>query len=79
LLIVDEAHNLTGNAYGEAVKLIIKNSTNLKVVLLSATPMKNLTTYWTPAGSFGATLVGKDLGGKTFKQLLDQMVADMLV
>lgn len=42
LLIVDEAHNLTGNAYGDAVKLIIKNSTNLKVVLLSATPMKNL-------------------------------------
>lgn len=42
LLIVDEAHNLTGNAYGDAVKLIIKNSTNLKIVLLSATPMKNL-------------------------------------
>ena len=44
-----------------------------------ATPMKNLTTYWGTAGSFGETLVGKDLGGKTFKQLLDQMVADMLV
>lgn len=42
LLIIDEAHNLTGNAYGDAVKLIIKNSTNLKVVLLTATPMKNL-------------------------------------
>ena len=42
LLIVDEAHNLTGNAYGDAVKTIIKNSTNLKVILLSATPMKNL-------------------------------------
>lgn len=42
LLIVDEAHNLTGNAYGDAVKLIIKNSSNLKVLLLSATPMKNL-------------------------------------
>lgn len=42
LLIVDEAHNLTGNAYGEAVLEIIKKSTNLKVILLTATPMKNL-------------------------------------
>ena len=42
LLIVDEAHNLTGNMYGDAVKEIIKNSTNLKILLLSATPMKNL-------------------------------------
>lgn len=42
LLIVDEAHNLTGNNYGDAVKMIMKNSTNLKLILLSATPMKNL-------------------------------------
>jgi len=42
IIIVDEAHNLTGNAYGEALMHIIKNSINLKVVLLSATPMKNL-------------------------------------
>lgn len=42
LLIVDEAHNLTGNTYGEAVQTIIKASKNLKVVLLTATPMKNL-------------------------------------
>jgi superfamily II DNA or RNA helicase len=42
LLIVDEAHNLTGNSYGDALKLIIKNSVNLKLLLLSATPMKNL-------------------------------------
>lgn len=42
LIIVDEAHNLTGNAYGEALKTIINNSVNLKLVLLSATPMKNL-------------------------------------
>ena len=42
LLIVDEAHNLTGNAYGEALMKIIRNSINLKVVLLTATPMKNL-------------------------------------
>jgi hypothetical protein len=42
ILIVDEAHNLTDNNFGEALKKIIKNSTNLKVVLLSATPMKNM-------------------------------------
>ena len=42
LLIVDEAHNLTGNEYGEALKLIIKKSKNLRIILLTATPMKNL-------------------------------------
>ena len=42
VLIIDEAHNLTGNEYGDSVKKIIKNSKNLKVVLLTATPMKNL-------------------------------------
>uniref|UniRef100_A0A6C0LTB3 Helicase ATP-binding domain-containing protein n=1 Tax=viral metagenome TaxID=1070528 RepID=A0A6C0LTB3_9ZZZZ len=42
LLIVDEAHNLTGNEYGDAVKKIIEISKNLRIVLLSATPMKNL-------------------------------------
>ena len=42
LLIVDEAHNLTNNNFGEALKKIIKNSVNLKIVLLTATPMKNL-------------------------------------
>lgn len=42
LLIIDEAHNLTNNNYGDAVMQIIKNSQNLKVVLLTGTPMKNL-------------------------------------
>ena len=42
LIIIDEAHNLTGNTYGDALKYIIKNSINLKILLLSATPMKNL-------------------------------------
>ena len=43
LIIVEEAHNLTGNTntYGEALMKIIKNSINLKVILLTATPMKN--------------------------------------
>ena len=42
IIIVDEAHNLTGNEYGEALKTIIKKSKNIKVILLTATPMKNL-------------------------------------
>ena len=42
LIIIDEAHNLTGNAYGEALLKIIKNSTNFKIVLLTETQMKNL-------------------------------------
>lgn len=42
VLIIDEAHNLTGNDYGEALKKIIKASENLIVILLTATPMKNL-------------------------------------
>ena len=41
IIIVDEAHNITGNDYGEALKKIIKNSVNLRVVLLTATPMIN--------------------------------------
>ena len=42
VIIVDEAHNLTGNEYGEALMKIKKVSNNLKIILLSATPMKNL-------------------------------------
>jgi hypothetical protein len=43
ILIVDEAHNITGhnNQYGEAVRTIIKNSENLRIILLTATPMIN--------------------------------------
>lgn len=41
LLILDEAHYLTGNNYGEALRKIIENSINLKILLLTATPMKN--------------------------------------
>lgn len=42
VLVIDEAHHLTGNDYGLAVKKIINNSKNLRVFLLTATPMKNL-------------------------------------
>lgn len=41
ILIVDEAHNLTNNEFGASLTKIIKNSENLRIVLLSATPMKN--------------------------------------
>ena len=42
LLIVDEAHNITDNEYGDALRHIMKVSKNLKLVLLTATPMINL-------------------------------------
>lgn len=42
VLIVEEAHNLTNNSYGDALMKVIKNSHNLKIVLLTGTPMKNL-------------------------------------
>jgi superfamily II DNA or RNA helicase len=42
ILVIDEAHHLTGNDYGVAVQKIIKNSKNLRVLLLTGTPMKNL-------------------------------------
>jgi len=44
ILIVDEVHNFTGNEHGDALKMIIKKSKNLRLLLLSATPMKNLGT-----------------------------------
>ncbi len=42
VIIIDEAHWLTGNVYGEALRYIIDNSVNLRVILMTATPMKNL-------------------------------------
>lgn len=42
VLIIDEAHNFTNNEHGDALKLLIKKSKNLRLILLSATPMKNL-------------------------------------
>jgi hypothetical protein len=42
LLIIDEAHNISDNEYGNALRHIIKKSTNLRVLLLTATPMINL-------------------------------------
>lgn len=43
IIIVDEAHNLTNNDEGKSLLKIIRNkkSTNLRVVLLTATPMKD--------------------------------------
>ena len=42
VLIIDEAHNITKNEWGEAVNYIIKKSKNIRTLLLTATPMKNL-------------------------------------
>jgi len=42
IIIVDEAHNLTGNEWGLSLKKIAASSENLKIILLTATPMKNL-------------------------------------
>ena len=42
VIIVDEAHQLTNNFYGEALMKVIEESKNLRVVLMTATPMKNL-------------------------------------
>lgn len=41
LLIIDEAHGLTDNEYSNAVQYIVKRSKNLKILLLTGTPMKN--------------------------------------
>uniref|UniRef100_A0A6C0H7J7 Helicase ATP-binding domain-containing protein n=1 Tax=viral metagenome TaxID=1070528 RepID=A0A6C0H7J7_9ZZZZ len=41
IIIVDEAHNISGNEYGDALMLLLKQSINLRVILLTATPMIN--------------------------------------
>ena len=42
LLIIDEAHQVgAGNGWGKSVMEIIKKSVNLKILLLTATPMQN--------------------------------------
>ena len=44
ILIIDEAHNMAtnDNSYGDALREIIKKSENLRIILLTATPMINL-------------------------------------
>jgi hypothetical protein len=42
LIIVDEAHGIAGSERGVALRTLIHNSTNLRVLLLSATPMRNV-------------------------------------
>lgn len=41
LLIVDEAHNVIDNDYTNAIKKILSVSNNLKLLLLTGTPMRN--------------------------------------
>lgn len=42
LLIIDEVHNVTGNFIGKAIQKVIDNWINLKIVLVWATPIRNL-------------------------------------
>lgn len=42
ILIVDEAQKVANNEFGAAIQLIKENSKNLRIVLLSATPTKNV-------------------------------------
>ena len=42
LLIMDEAHTSTAKEYGNAIRKIIDESKQLKILLMTATPMKNL-------------------------------------
>jgi len=42
VLVIDEAHRIIGNSYGDAVNTIIEKSKNLRVILLTGTPMKNI-------------------------------------
>jgi len=39
VVIVDEVHNVTGNDYYFAIQRVLSNSTNYKLVLMSATPV----------------------------------------
>lgn len=41
IIIVDEAHNISGNEYGKALQIILQNSENIRVILMTATPMIN--------------------------------------
>lgn len=52
VLIVDEAHNFTNNEYGHALMTIKNSSKNLRIVLLTATPMKNLADEVVPLLNF---------------------------
>ena len=52
LIIVDEAHNIAGSERGHALQILLQNSTNLKVLLLSATPMRNVADDIVPVLNF---------------------------
>lgn len=52
IIVCDEAHNFTDNTYGDSLTQIKKNSTNLRLLLLSATPMKNIATDIVPLINF---------------------------
>lgn len=39
ILIIDEAHNITENDWGRSIKWILRQSKNVRLILMSATPM----------------------------------------
>jgi superfamily II DNA or RNA helicase len=39
ILIIDEAHNITENDWGRSIKWILRKSKNVRVILMTATPM----------------------------------------
>ena len=41
IIIVDEAHNITDNEYGQALKKVLSVSENVRIILMTATPMTN--------------------------------------
>lgn len=67
LLIIDEAHNFTNNEYGDALNHILKKSNNLRLVLLTATPMKNLADDIVPLLNFIRPLKDPIIRSKVFE------------
>ena len=52
ILVIDEAHNMIASEKRDSLNKIIKNSVNLRLVLLSATPMRNLASDIIPLINF---------------------------
>nr|QFG73572.1 MAG: hypothetical protein [Megaviridae environmental sample] len=42
VIIIDEAHNIVGNTRGDALIKVLKTNKNIRLILLTATPMRNL-------------------------------------
>ena len=76
LLIIDEVHGVTGNELGKSVKQIIKNSVNLKLLLLSATPMINTADEIIEILNFLRPLNDQIIKDKVFNMKDDKLILD---